>query len=248
MPIHDWTRVRSGTFHHFHQRWISALCDALNSGGLPPDYFALAEQVAGGPIPDVLALEKLPGNASEPLRSAGGVAVAELPPKTRFVREAEDEQYARKANRVTIRHHEGQIVAVIEIVSPGNKDSRSAFRSFVEKAVDLIRQGIHLLIIDLFPPGKRDPHGVHQAIWDEIREEDFELPAGKPLTLAAYSAGVRKKAYVEPVAVGDSLPDMPLFLEPEIYVPSPLEATYETSWKVFPSAFKGQLEAPATKS
>jgi hypothetical protein len=29
MPIHDWTRVRAGTFHHFHQRWFAALGDAL---------------------------------------------------------------------------------------------------------------------------------------------------------------------------------------------------------------------------
>ncbi len=44
MPIHDWTRVGAGLFHAFHQRWIGALCDALNTGALPPDYFALPEQ------------------------------------------------------------------------------------------------------------------------------------------------------------------------------------------------------------
>ena len=38
MPIHDWTRLEPGDFHHFHQRWISALCDSLNGGLLPPDY------------------------------------------------------------------------------------------------------------------------------------------------------------------------------------------------------------------
>ena len=36
MPIHDWTRVSSGTFHHFHQRWISGISDVLNTGTLPP--------------------------------------------------------------------------------------------------------------------------------------------------------------------------------------------------------------------
>jgi len=34
----------------------------------------------------------------------------------------------------------------------------------------LIRQGIHLLVIDLFPPGQRDPQGLHKAIWDEFLE------------------------------------------------------------------------------
>ena len=50
----------------------------------------------------------------------------------------------------------------------------------------------------------------------------------KPLTLAAYSAGP-VKAYVEPVAVGDVMPDMPLFLDPDRHVPAPLEATYQAT-------------------
>jgi hypothetical protein len=25
MPIHDWTRVDAGIFHHFHQQWIVAI-------------------------------------------------------------------------------------------------------------------------------------------------------------------------------------------------------------------------------
>jgi hypothetical protein len=37
---------------------------------------------------------------------------------------------------------------------------------------------------------------------------------------------------------------MPLFLEPELYVPVPLEATYETTWGVFPAALRGLLELP----
>ena len=46
---------------------------------------------------------------------------------------------------------------------------------------------------------------------------------------------------MEPVAVGDVLPDMPLFLKPEHYVPAPLEATYQATWKLFPTAVKGLL-------
>jgi hypothetical protein len=80
--------------------------------------------------------------------------------------------------------------------------------------------------------------GIHKAIWDEIQEEPFELPSDKRLTLAAYSAGPVKVAYVEPVAPGDALPEMPLFLEPELYVPTALEATYQTTWSVCPQPLK----------
>jgi hypothetical protein len=143
-----------------------------------------------------------------------------------------------------VRHRHGAIVAVVEMVSPGNKASNVEFRALVEKSADLIRQGVHLLIVDLFPPTKRDPQGIHKAIWDEFKEEDFELPPDKPLTLVAYSAGAKKTAYVEPVAVGDVLADMPLFLEPEIYVPAPLEATYQTTWKLFPAPMRKLLDEP----
>jgi hypothetical protein len=49
---------------------------------------------------------------------------------------------------------------------------------------------------------------------------------------------------MEPVAVGDVLPDMPLFLAAGGHVPAPLEATYQTAWSVFPADLKGLLERP----
>jgi hypothetical protein len=241
MPIHDWTRVRANRFHHFHQTWLPQIAAALNSGLLPSGYFAMAEQITGEPEPDVVTLA-LPVHPSDSLY--GGVAVEETKPKTRFVARAESDSYARKADRLTVRHPDGAVVAVIEIVSPGNKDSKHAVRSFARKAVAFLDAGIHLLIIDLFPPSKRDPQGVHKLIWDRIRDEPFELPPDKPLTLAAYSAGTAIVGYVEPVAVGDVMPDMPIFLTADRYIPCPLEATYQSSWTVFPKALRGPLESP----
>ena len=243
MPIHDWTRIDAGLFHAFHQSWLVHLCDALNAGGLQPEYFTLPEQSIRGPISDVLTL-RLSGEGETSHGALPGVAVAVAPPRTRHVRRLEEKIYTRKANRVTVRHRHGQIVAVIEIVSPGNKASKAELRAFVEKTSDLIERGIHLLVIDLFPPTKRDPQGIHQLIWDELAEEEFALPADKPLTLAAYEADPDWVAYVEPVAVGDVLPDMPLFLRSGYYVPAPLEATYQTTWKAFPAPMKRLLEGP----
>ena len=232
MPVHDWTRVDSGLFHAFHQSWTIALCNALNAGTLPRDYFALPEQNIRGPIPDVLTLRLSP-SADEP-SSGGALAVATAPLRTRVIRQTEADIYARKANRITVRHRHGNVVAIVEIVSPGNKGSRADFRSFIEKAADLIRQDIHLLIIDLFPPGPRDPQRLVKAIWDEFEEEDLDLPPEKPLTLASFDAGPMRMACFEPLAVGDSLLDMPLFLKPGFYVPAPLESTYQATWMPSP--------------
>jgi hypothetical protein len=244
MPIHDWTRVDAGLFHDFHQDWTIELRRSLNAGRLPAGYVALADQQTGGRIPDVLTLNRnLPTSGMR--TSAGGLAVATAPPKARFILDAEEDTYARRANRIVIRHRHGQVVAVIEIISPGNKNSQTALRAFVRKASDLIWQGIHLLVVDLFPPSERDPQGIQKAIWDEVAARPFELPPDKPLTVAAYRAVPTKTAYVEPVAVGDELPDMPIFLSDDDYVLAPLEETYRASWAAFPADFKELLEPRA---
>lgn len=239
MPVHDWTRVDAGLFHDFHQGWTIALRNALNAGLLPPGYVALAEQRVTGPEPDVVALEFRRAGNGPP----AGAAVA-TPPTARFVTRSptEAELYAARANRIAVRHRLGRVVAVLEVVSPGNKSARHTLQAFVAKAVEFLRQGVHLLVIDLFPPGPRDPNGIHKAIWDEFQDEPFELPADKPLTLASYECGPDERtARVEPVGVGDVLPDMPLFLQPGLHVPVPLEATYATTWAVCPEPVRELL-------
>src|SRR5689334_8018059 len=105
MPIHDWTRVRANRFHHFHQTWTIHLAAALNAGRLPEGFFALAEQRAGGPEPDVVTLELNPPPGGT---SPAGVAA---PPKARVVTRSETANYARKANRIVVRHPDGEVVA-----------------------------------------------------------------------------------------------------------------------------------------
>lgn len=246
MPIHDWTRVDTGLFHDFHQCWTAALSDVLNTGGLPSEYFALLEQNVSDPAPDKLTrrLSSLDLEPTDGNRAGSALAVAAAPPRARVVRRNEVDIYAGKANRITVRHRHGDVVAVIAVVSPGNKATWAEFRAFVEKSSDLIHQGVHLLVVDLFPPGPRDPSGVHKAIWDQFTDDDFTPPPDKPLTAVAYDAGPPQVAYVEPIAVGDALPEMPLFLKPESYVPAPLEAAYQAAWAAFPAALKPLLAAP----
>src|SRR5580658_5259416 len=135
-----------------------------------------------------------------------------------------------------------RVVAVIEIVSPGNKSTAPALRRFVEKATELLYGGVHLMIIDPFPPTPRDPQGIHDAIWKELDVSKFVLPADRPLTVASYLGGFCKEAFVEPVAVGAPLPDMPLFISPRSYVLVPLEKTYQSAWEAVPSIWQKALE------
>ncbi len=242
MPLHDWTRVPAGLVHHFHQDWSVELARTLNLGLLPKGVSALVEQRSGPRASDVLAIEARAGQL--PNRAAGDAPIATMePPRTRIVRRSNHEIYAGRANRIVVKHHLGRIVAIIEIVSPGNKDSRSALRDFVEKTVDYLRAGIHVLVVDVFPPTARDPFGIHKAIWDEITEEEFTFPDSKDRILASYETGAERAAYVEPIGVGDALPDMPLFLPNIAHVQVPLESTYQATWDATPEEMRVAVES-----
>ncbi len=210
MPIYDWTRVDAGVFHDFHLAWVVALQQSLNNGVLPRPYYVQIE-----PQPD-----------SDGTKFESDAALDAIPAV---------ERYALKRRTLVIRHASGdRVVALLESVSPGNKSARHAIRSFVEKAVEALYRGYHLLVVDLFPPTPRDPNGIHAAIWGEFSDDPYAPPPGDPLTLAAYSAGPQKRAYVEPTAVGRELLPMPLFLEPEVYVEVPLEETYRAAYRGVP--------------
>jgi hypothetical protein len=252
MPIHDWTRVEDGIFHDFHHAWIEEIKRALNAGLLPDEYYALAEQHAAGFGPDVVTLQGPrsgdngedgdagPGTGAP----SGGAGLVVAPPKARLWAETDWEFYRRKQSTVAIRHVSGdRVVAMVEVVSPGNKASRNAIRAFVEKAGELLDKRVHLLILDLHPPAPRDPHGMYAAVWEEVSGQE-PGPPEKPLTLASYESGVTLRAYVEPVTVSDVLPDMPLFLEPGGHIDVPLEATYQAAFAAVPRRWRAVLAGP----
>jgi hypothetical protein len=238
MPVHDWTRVPAGLFHDFHQSWTIRLKDALNEGRLPKGMSALAEQRAGAWEGDVLAIESRLKRPRSPGDKGGTTHILDRP-KTRYVSTTDSEIYAGRANRIVVKHHLGRIVAIIEIVSPGNKHSKGAVREFVEKTVQYLNSNVHVLVIDLFPPTPRDPRGLHKLIWDEFAEENFTPPKRKNRILASYEVARHEKtAFVEVLGVGDVLPEMPLFLAPELHVMVPLEPTYDATWKASPEEMR----------
>jgi hypothetical protein len=247
MPVHDWTRVEDGIFHDFHTVWIGAIRNALNEGLLPPGYYSLAEQHVGRPITDILTLHASPAPPRPPLPpppDTGGTALTEAPPRARRRHTLEATALARRRS-LAIRHVSGhRLVALLEIVSPANKGRARHVEDFAAKAVDTLDAGVHLLVVNLFPPGPQGPYGIHGAIRQRLEQSDepYDLPAGEPLTLAAYAAGPRIEVFLEHLAVGAELPEMALFLRPDRYVNVPLAATYQAAYRGMPAFWRDVLE------
>lgn len=246
MPVHDWTRVEAGIFHAFHVAWVPEIQKALNGGLLPEGFYALAEQHAGRPIADVLTLHVSPASL-EPMPLppvTGGIALAEAPPRVER-RQTVESAFSTRRRTLAIRHVSGhRLVALLEIVSPANKDRHASVEQFAAKVVEALNAGVHVLLVDLFPPSPWDPQGMHGAVFQRLEQSDepYDLPADKPLTLASYTAGPQIEIYLEHLAAGAQLSEMPLFLRFDRYVNAPLEATYREAYRGMPAFWRDVLE------
>lgn len=244
MPVHEWMRVEARVFHDFHTAWVTELRNALNAGLLPRNYYALAEQHAGHFVPDLLTLHAAPP-APEPTSGpgeSGGLALAEAPPRVRRREELGANGTLRRT--LAVRHVTGhRLVAVLEINSPANKYRAESVEEFSDKILSFLDAGVHVLVVDLWPPGPHDPQGVH-GVLRGLRGDKapYDLPADEPLTLASYETSGRPVAYVEHLAFGRPLPDMPLFFRRGRYINVPLETTYQAAYRGVPAFWREVLE------
>src|SRR5205085_10336538 len=105
-------------------------------------------------------------------RGATTLTAPKLPPTA----ETDMAFYRRKQSTVAVRHVSGdRIVAIVEVVSPGNKATRHALNAFVTKAAELLEKQVHLLVLDVLPPGRRDPDGIRACIWEGIAGQEYGL-------------------------------------------------------------------------
>jgi hypothetical protein len=240
MSVRDWSRVSDGAFHDFHYSWVLELKRALKRL-LPTGYYVMAEQVAGNRgAPDVFQARE-PDALSEASLS-GTATLTQAPPAVHSRATITRDAYARLQRTLVVRHISGdRIVAMLEVLSAGNKSSRHALHALLDKAVAALDNGIHLLLVDIHSPGPRDRDGIHGAMLNEIGTEDYKLPGTRPLTAAAYVGGPVVEALVAHFAVGEPIPDMPLFLTRENYINVPLETTYQAAWEDVPPTYQKTL-------
>lgn len=244
MPLHDWTRVDAGTFHHFHTTWITHLSEWLNGGALPEGYYALAEQHAGLMVGNVLTLQapvSRPGLGPHP---RGAVALAEAPPRVaRRIVMSQAATYRALRKTLTIRHVSGhRVIALIEIVSPANKDRPKSVEEFVAKIHSALKCGVHVLVVDLFLPGPHDPGGIHEAVGDFWNPDDEETEREGPYTFASYLADEMPEAFLSDLGLGSPLPEMPLFLDTDSYVNIALDPTYQAAYRGIPEFWRNVIE------
>jgi hypothetical protein len=138
---------------------------------------------------------------------------------------------------VVCREADDQAVGIIEILMVQDKHNTE------EKACELLERKIHLLVIDPFPSCEPDSRGSCAVTWERMDDAVNDRPSEERNRIEADEFDAHVRGYIESLAVGDELPDMPLFLEPEAYIDVPLERTYMAAWEAVPLRWRRVIEA-----
>ena len=175
---------RGAALGGFHSKWANVLVDALNETLLPSGYFAEPHVHRGARVEiDAATFE---GESASHLPARNG-ATAVLPatwapPEPNMVMASAFPDTFEV--RVIDAEAGPRLAAVIELVSPANKDRPEHRRAFAVKCASFLCQGISLIVVDVVTSRAANLH-------DEIvrllsNDGAFLFPAGPSLYAAAY--------------------------------------------------------------
>jgi hypothetical protein len=218
---------RTHPWRSFHGAWAAAMARLLNQGVLPPGYYAVPLVDRDGPVEiDVAALREQgaserPGAEAAPQTWAppapGLAVVVELP----AVDSVEVQVFADDGDP--------RLAAAVELLSPRNKDRPQARQAFAVKCVGYLQQGCSVVVVDTVTTRRAD---LNAAILSLLGVE-----AGPPAGLSAVSyravgheeEAQQLQAWPAPLALGQALPTLPLWIAADFAVPLDLEASYRAT-------------------
>jgi hypothetical protein len=202
-------------WHAFHNSWATYLSSQLNAL-LPEGYFAEANVQFGVEV-DVAAFEEDPARPPQAVWTPPpplGSFPLELPGAV-----VEVGVFSRSGGPV--------LAGAVELVSPANKDRPAHREALVSKCAAYLQSGVGLVLVDVVTDRSGDLH----------RELLARVGAGDPgpgpsLSGSAYRPVERDGApaldvWREPLAVGQPLPTLPLWLRGGLCLPVELDATYQ---------------------
>jgi hypothetical protein len=209
-------------WNSFHSAWASFIATSLNDT-VPPGYRATENLKLGGGLEIDVATARTPpgtnGSAGRPQSGwQPGAAVAA------------DATFPDRFEVLVFRQSGGrQLVAAIELVSPGNKDEPATREAFAMKVASYLHEGVSVLVVDVVTERRAN---LHDEVVRMIRmPAEYRMPPDPPLYAAAYRPVLRDNRpqidiWVNAFTVGDPLPTMPLRLIADFFVPVELDATY----------------------
>jgi hypothetical protein len=121
------------------------------------------------------------------------------------------------------------LVAVVELVSPGNKDRADSRRAFAAKSATYLHRGIGLVVVDVVTERRANLHNTLMELMG--LDSRFQMSPDASLYAVAYRPIRRHEnnqvdVWPVPLSQGEALPLLPLALKGATTIPLDLEATY----------------------
>jgi hypothetical protein len=221
--------TRTHPWRSFHGAWAAAMARLLNQSVLPQGFYAVPLVGRDGPIEiDRAALREqeapVPAVAATAPQTwtppAPGLAVAvELP----AVDEVEVQVFADDGDP--------RLAAAVELLSPRNEDRPQARQAFAVKCVGYLQQGSSVVVVDTVTTRRADLNATILSLLGV--SVDTASPPG--LSAVSYRAVGREEETQElqlwpaPLAMGQPLPTLPLWIASDYSVPLDLEASYQAA-------------------
>jgi hypothetical protein len=234
MPLRDHFRPpvsRRVSWEAIHGMWPAVLVQQLKKQ-LPAGYVSAPKVHLGAQAEvDIATYEQNDTSAGIwESDTGGGVATAAWtmaePSLAVEINIPDDDEYEV---RIYDEERDHTLVAVIELVSPSNKDRLETRNRFVGKCAALLRQGVAVSIVDVVTIRQ---FNLYAELMASLGQTDPTL-IGEPAIYAAscrWLMGERRgrlETWSHVLEVGKPLPTLPLWLTPIRYVPLDLEQSYE---------------------
>jgi hypothetical protein len=208
----------------FHHAWATVIAQQLNDTTLPPEYFAEPEISIGPELEiDVATLRMSNGDV------AAASTMLWAPPKPRIAARVDFTRLDTYEIRVYQDLGGAELRAAIELVSPANKDRAGSRRTFAAKCAGYLKHGIAVVIVDIVTARTAN---LHRILFDTLGVKSRRVwQSSTGLYAVAYRAATFRKsprveAWPERLALGEALPEMPLWLTLDLCVPVRLEDSY----------------------
>jgi hypothetical protein len=234
MPLFDHFHPPLYPHHHwesFHSNWATRIADGI-AAVLPPE-FQVEEHTHAGPgfEIDVATFE---GDASSGEHNTAGPTLATRAAPTYAPPAPDCTMPAAFPETFEVRVFNTTagltLVAVIELVSPGNKDRPAERRAFATKCASYLAQGVSLIVIDIVTSRHANLH--NDVIHLMEAAVDLEFPPEVSLYAVAYRPVRRGEQeeidlWLRRLAVGATLPTLPLRLTGDLFIAVDFEAAYQ---------------------
>ncbi len=217
---------RTHPWRGFHGAWAAAMARLLNAGVLPAGYYAVPFLDRDGPVEiDVAALRDGQTPGGPDAADGRGTWVSTLPHMAVAVEWPSLDELG-----VEVFRDDGDplLAAVIELVSPRNKDRPRARQAFAAKCAGHLRHGRGLVVVDVVTTRQADLHAdlltALGADLTDARKGALTTIAYQPVVLDDRNGQLR--TWPVELRIGQSLPTIPLWLASDLAVPLDLEASH----------------------